>query len=654
MIRVCRLGLSVLSTADNRPWLVWDEPGCLKRSSVVVKSVVVLCPCHLTFNPPSCSTATSLRQPHWDPFRLDSGSRSSITMGWVENTNLKIGQSAIGRWFRLAGCGHPKERKNSHFFTEIRAGLATFFAMAYIISVNSSILSATGGTCYCPPEKLADPKDLCDADTAYLLCKQEITRDLVTATAAISALTSFCMGLFANMPLGLAPGMGVNAYFAYTVVGYHGTGLVPYEIALTAVFVEGWIFFALTLLGLRQWLARAIPASIKLATGVGIGMYLTLIGLGYSAGIGLVTAAQSTPLELAGCSQAYFDEFGMCPPSQKMRNPSMWIGIFCGGILTVMLMMYRVKGAIIMGILLVSIISWPRTSSVTYFPHTELGDSSFDFFKKVVTFHPIGKILNVNQWNISEHGGQFGLALITLLYVDILDCTGTLYSMARFAGLMDEHTQDFEGSSIAYTVDAIGISIGSLFGTSPVTAFIESGAGISEGGKTGITAMVTGLCFFISIFFAPIFASIPPWATGGTLIIVGCLMSQAAKDINWRYIGDAVPAFLTITIMPFSYSIAYGLIAGIFSYILINTLVWIIEKASGGRIVPANKEEKDPWTYRIPGGVTPPWMRRLLSGKKDFWKPDAEMDGVSAGVVSERKSEGSDEGDAHKQPQKMA
>jgi AGZA family xanthine/uracil permease-like MFS transporter len=178
----------------------------------------------------------------------------------------------------------------------------------------------------------------------------------------------------------------------------------------------------LTILGIRQWLARAIPASIKLATGVGIGLYLTIIGLAYSAGIGLITGAQATPLELAGCDKAYFTEEGVCPPAHKMRSATMWIGIFCGGIFTVMLMMYRVKGAIIMGILLVSVISWPRPTPVTYFPHTELGDSAFDFFKKVVTFHPIKHVLNVNQWDISGHGGQFGLAFITFLYVDILDC----------------------------------------------------------------------------------------------------------------------------------------------------------------------------------------------------------------------------------------
>ncbi|EUC31747.1 hypothetical protein COCCADRAFT_6421 [Bipolaris zeicola 26-R-13] len=545
--------------------------------------------------------------------------------GLIHKINAVVASSLVGRYFRLEGSGHPKERKGSYFTTEFRAGLATFFAMAYIISVNSSIVSDSGGTCVCPglPD---DP--ICETNAEYALCVQEIKRDLVTATAAISALTSFCMGLFANMPIALAPGMGLNAYFAYTVVGFHGTGMVPYEVALTAVFVEGFVFVGLTILGIRQWLARAIPASIKLATGVGIGLYLTIIGLAYSAGIGLITGAQSTPLELGGCvPSAQVD--GVCPGGAKMRNPTMWIGIFCGGILTVMLMLYRVKGAIIIGIMLVSIISWPRTTSVTYFPHTQTGDSAFNFFKQVVTFHPISKILAVQEWDVSAHAGQWGLAFITFLYVDILDCTGTLYSMARFCGAIDERTQDFENSSIAYSVDAIGISIGSLMGCPPVTAYIESGAGISEGGKTGLTAMFTGLCFFISIFFAPIFASIPPWATGCTLVIVGSLMATSAKDINWRYLGDSIPAFLTIAVMPFTYSIAYGLIAGICSYILINAMVWLLELASGGRIVPPNKDEKEHWTYRLEGGFFPPWVQRLKSGKMDFWKSSPQTEGVA-------------------------
>ncbi|KAI1771608.1 permease family-domain-containing protein [Hypoxylon cercidicola] len=544
-------------------------------------------------------------------------------MGWVHNTNAKIAKSPVGRWFQLDGSGHPRERKGSYFFTEVRAGVAAFFAMAYIIAVNSSILSDTGGTCVCNGG-LDDP--VCDVNEEYLLCAAEVRRDLVTATAAISALSSFCMGLFANLPVSLAPGMGLNAYFAYTVVGYHGTGIVPYSVALTAIFVEGWVFFALALFGMRQWLARAIPRSIKLATSVGIGLFLTLIGFTYSEGIGLMTGAQDTPLELAGCPSSAVDPVtGLCPDGEKMRNPAMWIGIFCGGVLTVLLMMYRVKGAIIAGILLVSIISWPRTTSVTYFPYTTVGDDAFDFFKQVVGFHQISKTLNVQRWDISEYGGQFGLAFITFLYVDILDCTGTLYSMARFANVMDPVTEDFEGSTIAYMVDAISISIGSLLGCSPVTAFIESGAGISEGGRTGLTSMTTGLCFFISIFFAPIFASIPPWATGCVLVLVGSMMMMAVTEINWRYLGDAIPAFVTIAVMPFTYSIANGLIGGICLYITLNSVVWLVEKASGGRIVPPNKAEKDPWTWQVRGGFLPPWMKRLCRGKKDFWREDAPI-----------------------------
>lgn len=509
-----------------------------------------------------------------------------------------------------------RERKGSYFTTEIRAGLTTFFAMAYIIAVNSSIVSDTGGTCVCPGLE-SDP--ICNKDQDYALCKQALKRDIVTATAAIAALSTFFMGLFANMPVALAPGMGLNAYFSYTVVGYHGTGLVPFKVALTAIFVEGFVFFALAIFGLRQWLARAIPQSVKLATGAGIGLYLTLIGLTYSNGIGVVVGATATPVTLGGCSPENRLEDGTCPSWDKMRHPAMWVGIMCGGVLTTFLMIYRVKGAVIIGILLVSIISWPRNTPVTYFPHNPIGDDSFSFFKEVVAFHPIKSTLNVQDWNIGSYGKQFGLAMITFLYVDILDATGTLYSMARFAGLMDPVTQDFEGSAVAYMCDSISISIGALLGVPPVTTFVESGAGITEGGKTGITGMTTGLCFFIAVFFAPIFASVPPWATGCVLVLVGSMMAGAVVDINWKYIGDAVPAFIAITIMPFTYSIAYGMIGGVFSYILLNGGVWVIAKISRGKIVPPNYEDREGWTFRIPGGVLPPWMVRLSKGDKTFW-----------------------------------
>lgn len=540
---------------------------------------------------------------------------------------MAVAKSVVGRRFRLEYSGHRLERKGTRFLTEVRAGLATFFAMAYIISVNASITAASGGTCKCAPSPEIDDPFCFNTSTPqgmdYQSCQQEINRDLVTGTAAISALASFSMGLFANMPIALAPGMGLNAYFTYQVVGTNGSGSVPYRLALTAVFVEGLIFVALSILGLRQWLARTIPTSLKIAAGAGIGLYLALIGLTYSAGIGAISGSYPDPLTIAGCVQdaEHWDYVsGQCI-SGKMRNPKLWVGVFCGGIFTAFLMMYRVKGAIIAGILFVSILSWPRDTLITTFPHTEAGNDAFNFFKQVVTFHPIKHTLGAQDWNITgDNASQFASALITFLYVDILDCTGTLYSMARFCGAIDEDTQDFEGSAVAYMIDAASITIGSLFGSPPVTAFIESGAGISEGGATGITACVTGLCFFISIFFAPIFASIPSWATGCTLILVGAMMARACTDINWRYIGDSVPAFLTLAVMPFTYSIAYGLITGIVTYTILNTGAWIILKLSGGRIVPYDYEYKDYWTYKVRGGLLPGWVKRAARGKRDFWR----------------------------------
>jgi len=483
----------------------------------------------------------------------------------IEKLNQGFARSSIGRLFRLEGSGHENTIPNTRFSTEVRAGLTTFFTMAYIISVNAVILKDSGGTCICTDK--TDPT--CQKDPAYNECLLQIQRELITGTAAISGFATCLFGLFTNMPVALAPGMGLNAYFAYQVVGYHGTGSVPYRLALTAVFVEGWIFIALSLLGMRQWLVRLLPTSLKIASACGIGLFLAVIGLSYPAGIGAVTGSFPAPLDLGGCPPQYLDEAGRCT-AEKMRNPQLWIGLMFGGILTVLLMAYRVKSAMVIGIILTSIISWPRATSFTYFPYDEQGQSKFDFFKNVVGFQPIEKLLRANDWNVSSNPGQFMLALFTFLYVDILDCTATLYSMARFAGVADSAKGDFPRSTIAYCTDALSISVGSLLGLSPVTAFIESGSGIAEGGRTGLTAVTTGLCFIISIFFAPIFASIPPWATGCTLILIGCMMMRQVIAINWTYIGDAVPAFVTLMFIPYSYSIAYGLIAGLFTHFIIN------------------------------------------------------------------------------------
>ncbi|KAJ1955253.1 hypothetical protein EC988_001985 [Linderina pennispora] len=530
-------------------------------------------------------------------------------MGWIDNLNSHVAKSPVGRWFRLSGSGAVIERNNSKFSVEIRAGLTTFITMAYIISTNSLILTDTGGTCDCDREQFGAT---CANDPAYASCLQEIKMDFITATCAICCIGCVLMGVVGNLPIALAPGMGLNAYFTYTVVGFHGTGKVPYTRALAAVCIEGIIFFILSLVGLRQWLARLIPASLKTATAAGIGVYLAFIGLQSSAGIGLITGSSATLVELGGCPPEFRDEKHVCTSHHMAGGPT-WLGI-AGIIIITILMLYRVKGAILAGILLVAIISWPRGTPVSYFPYTENGDIGFNFFKKVVTFHPIQNILAKFDWELKD--GDVWLALITFLYVDILDCTGTMFSMAKFGGFLNERTQDFEGSTFAFLCDSSTIAIGSILGLSPVSTFVESGAGIAEGGRTGLTSVVTGIGFFVALFFAPIFASFPPWATGPALVSVGAMMLQNAVHVNWSYIGDAVPAFLTIIMIPFGYSIGYGLIAGIGSYIIINTLVWLLAKASRGRIVPPNYEDKTEWNAYLTRGrykaIPPPWLRRLL------------------------------------------
>ncbi|KAN0078174.1 Permease family domain containing protein [Tylopilus felleus] len=528
-----------------------------------------------------------------------------MTLTFADRLNAQVADSAIGRWFRLEGSGHPREREGSRFMTDVRAGVTTWAAMAYIISVNASIISSSGGTCVC------NNPGQCATDPEYLSCVQEVKQDLITSTAAISALASVLMGALANLPVGMAPGMGLNAYFTYSVVGQYGSGFITYQEALAAVFLEGWIFFILSLLGLRQWLARIMPQSLVLAVGAGIGIYIAFIGL-TSSGLSVIGGSVSNLVGLGGCESSDWISPNLpdfCG-TKVLQSPTVWLGIFTGGILTVLMMMFRIKGSILIGIFVTSIISWPRSTAVTYFPNTATGDQLFDFFKQVATWHPLKHIGNALDYHYGN--GKVWYALVTFLYVDILDTTGTLYSMAKFAGLRDPVTLDFENSTIAYCVDAFSISMGALVGTSPVTAFIESATGIAEGGKTGITAVVIGLLFFVSVFFAPIFASIPPWATGGALVIVGSLMIRNVRDINWDYIGDALPAFLTILMIPLSFNIAYGVIVGIVTYVILNGFVWIMRKVTDGRISPPNYDASEPWIIP-PGGIIPAWIKHLMS-----------------------------------------
>ncbi|KAI1001160.1 Efflux pump [Podosphaera aphanis] len=541
--------------------------------------------------------------------------------------NYQVSKSTLGSIFRLHGSGHKNEQEGSKFSTEIRAGITTFFTMAYIIAVNSSILAESGATCVCIPTA----EDIyCDRDPDYNICLRDIKKDFITATAAVTGIGSFAFGLLTNLPIALAPGMGLNAYFTYQVVGYHGSGNVSYRLALTAVFVEGFIFLGISLLGLRQWLVKIIPHSIKIASGVGIGLFLTEIGMSHS-GIGLITGSTVTPTELAGCLPEYMGPNGTCE-SHKMTNPTLWIGITCGGFLTAFLMSLKVKSAMIIGIVVVSIISWPRETSFTYFPHTPEGDALYDFFKQIIAFHPIKHTLVAQDWNVDVVSGHFALALFTFLYVDIIDATATLHSMARFSGVVDSKTGDFPRSTLAYCTDAMTITVGSLFGCSPVTAFIESGAGIILGGRTGLTSITTGLCFLASVFFAPLFASIPPWATGCTLILVGCMMMVQVTEVNWSFIGESLPAFITIVAMPFTYSVAYGLIAGLFSYAALNGMIFVVKKLSGGLIAPPDIAESENWIRSA--SMHPPWFVRMLQRKlwDRCWLDD---DARSVSVVTE-------------------
>lgn len=530
-------------------------------------------------------------------------------MGWIDKLNRRVACSPIGRWFRLEGSGAKVERAGAKFTVELRAGLTTFVTMAYIISVNATIIQASGGTCDCDREQFGND---CADSKEYEQCLQELKLDLITATSVVSCIACLLMGVFANLPFALAPGMGLNAYFAYTVVGFHGTGKVTYQNALAAVCLEGIIFFVISFFGLRQWFARLIPVSLKTAAAAGIGLFLAFIGLQSSAGIGLITSSPATLVELGGCPPEYRNSNTNVCESHHMRGGPTWLGIL-GLMIVIVLTQFRVRGAILVGILFVSIVSWPRPTAVTYFPYTDAGNAAFDYFKKVVTFHPIKHTLAVFHWDLSS--GDLWMALITFLYVDILDCTGAMMSMAKFAGFMNESTQDFEGSTMGFLSDSASIVIGAVFGVSPVTVLGETGAGIAEGGKTGIHTVMVSFCFFVSIFFSPIFASFPPWATGPALIMVGSMMTQNILNVNWGYIGDSIPAFITIVMIPFSYSIGYGLIGGIGSFIIVNSIVLAVDKLSGGRWVPHNYEDRDDWIGFIKQGglksTIPPWMYRI-------------------------------------------
>jgi len=489
-----------------------------------------------------------------------------------------------------------KERETD-FTTEIRAGLVTFFTLAYILVANPAILADTGGPCY---EKYSDTDEQNE-------CISALKKDLIVATAASSCVATLLIGLWANLPLGLAPGMGTNAYFAYSVVGAGGSGNVKYNTALTCIFLEGIIFCVLALTGMRLYLAKMIPSYVKTSTTIGIGLFIALLGLGPAEGIGLIASDTHTYMTLAGCGhkdQSASDSFacsrevygsedinGFMPDDafcgceyygHKMEGATTWIGIL-GFLLIIVLSLRKVKAAVLISIMVITSLSWFRgledaPNAISYFPYTSDGNSRYEYFKKVFDFHTIEHTLFALELEMKDLGAFF-LALFTFLYVDVLDTTGTLYSMTHFAGMIDEDG-NFEGSTAAFTSDALGTVVGALAGTSPVTTYIESGAGIKEGGKTGFTACVIAFLFFLSLFFAPILASIPPWAYGPALIYVGCVMlKESVSKIDWSNERHAIPAAMTIMMMPFTYSIAYGIISGLF----FSLVIYLVDLLTGVR-----------------------------------------------------------------------
>ncbi|CAL1381289.1 unnamed protein product [Linum trigynum] len=528
---------------------------------------------------------------------------------FVTGLNSAVAASPVGKRFKL-------DARNTTFTTELRAGTATFLTMAYILAVNASILTDSGGTCsvsdclpLCsdpavplpncsggsPPLRLVQPDDSCKFDPVnpgYSACLDRIRKDLIVATVASSLIGCVIMGAFANLPLALAPGMGSNAYFAYTVVGFHGSGNVSYQSALAAVFIEGLIFLAISAVGLRARIAKLVPKPVRISSSAGIGLFLAFIGLQSNQGIGLVGYSSSTLVTLGACPKSSRASLApviamangtvsLIPGGTvsgdilclrgRMESPTFWLGIV-GFIIIAYCLVKNIKGAMIYGIVFVTAVSWFRHTKVTAFPDDSAGDAAFEYFRKVVDVHAIKSTAGALSFK-GIGSGQFWEALITFLYVDVLDTTGTLYSMARFAGFADENG-DFEGQYFAFMSDATSIVVGSLLGTSPVTAFIESSTGIREGGRTGITALTVGGYFFLAFFFTPLLASIPAWAVGPPLILVGVLMMRSVVEIEWDDMRQAIPAFVTLILMPLTYSIAYGLIGGIGTYVVLNALDW--------------------------------------------------------------------------------
>lgn len=476
------------------------------------------------------------------------------------------------------------EERGSSLSGELKGAFATFMTMAYILAVNPRIIADSGGPCVPDDDGIFGP--------AYSACMEEFRKELITVTALVSMFGCILMGVTANLPIALAPGMGMNAYFTYSVVGFRGTGSVSYQAAVTACIIEGAIFFVLAVTGVRYALVRLVPEPIRYATPAAIGAFLAHLGLQTAEGIGLVVSDIATAVTLGGCPlekrvpivalTEACSEIGICVTSDAytcddlggiMTSGTTWIGIF-GMLVMLIFMAYKWNSALIIGIGFVTVVSWFRNTAVTYFDESPAGEARFEYFKQVVSV----ETLDMTLAPFTSDLGQVGLALITFLYVDFLDTSGTLMGIVSSMGYVNEEG-DFPKSTRAFAVDALGTMFSAIFGCSPVTSYIESAAGVEAGAKTGLTAVFCGFFFFISIFFAPIIASIPPWAVGGALIIVGALMARSLAKVKWYDVTHASTAFVTVMIMPLTYSIAYGLIAGLLVWTVMQSVFKILSFA---------------------------------------------------------------------------
>lgn len=411
--------------------------------------------------------------------------------------------------------------------TEVIAGITTFMTMAYILAVNPSILSDAG----------MDP-------TAVLL-----------ATAIASFLATACMAFMANKPFALSAGMGLNAYLAYTVV--IGMGYT-WQIALLAVFIEGLIFIVLSLTNVREAIFNAIPLTLKRGVSVGIGLFIAFIGL-QNAGL----AVDSSTLVTITNFTDNFTTHGICALLAL-------VGLF----LTAVLHILKIKGAILIGIVGTWLIGIVCQLIGVYVPTPDAGfysliPTSFisaDFSKLGETF---GQCFNVNFSGIKIT--EFIVVIFAFLFVDLFDTLGTLIGVATKADMLDENGQ-LPGIRPALLSDAIGTSAGAVLGTSTVTTFVESASGVSAGGRTGLTAIVTGILFLLSTLFAPLFTSIPSFATAPALIMVGFLMVSSVTEIRFDEdnLTEAIPAYIAIIAMPLFYSISEGISLGIISYVVLN------------------------------------------------------------------------------------